>query len=495
MGLEILYSQEYTFTRFLLQRGIAFLYLMGFLIAANQGRGLLGQHGLLPIHLFTARTRFWDNPSIFYWKNSDGFISGIAWLGVFISTLALLGLSDAFGYLFSFVIWFSLWVLYSSFVNVGQDFYGFGWEILLLETGFLALFLGPTSAPVALPIIWLYRWLLFRVIFGAGLIKIRGDECWRDLTCMYYFYETQPLPNSLSWYFHHLPKWFHRFSVFYNHVVELIAPFGYFGPAVVRYTTAMLTIIFQIVIAISGNFSWLNLITIVLCIPCFDDGFFAYFATLPSFAMRAEAFSPLHAVFVIAVSGLLLYLSYKPLMNMISKRQAMNRSFDRWHLMNTYGAFGSITKERYEIILEGTTEQHPDPATQWTPYEFKGKPGDPRRRPPQVSPYHYKLDWQMWFAAMSDFRFHPWIINLVAKLLEGNKEVLGLLKEDPFKGEKPRYIRAHLYLYRFTKNPKEGWWKRARVSLYMPAMSLDDQGFRNYLREEGWLDGEEEQKS
>lgn len=486
MYLESLYSNDYVFTRFVLQRGLALVYFVGFLIAANQGRGLLGSEGLLPIHIFIERTSFWDSPSIFYFKYSDLFFQIMAWFGVAVSAFALLGFSDAFNPYVSLFVWTILWLLYMSFVNVGQDFYGFGWEILLLESGFLAIFLGPSSQPVPLPIIWLFRWLLFRVIFGAGLIKIRGDECWRNLTCMYYHYETQPMPNPLSWYFHHLPRWFHKMSAIYNHLVELVSPFAYFGPRTFRVTAGLLTVFFQLLIAVSGNYSWLNLITIVLCISCFDDDFFKYFFTLPDVNFVTPA--PWQPFVTVAVSLLLLSLSYKPLLNMMSSGQIMNRSFDRWHLMNTYGAFGSINKERLEIVIEGTLEKEPTALTQWTPYEFKGKPGDPRRLSPQVSPYHYKLDWQMWFAAMSDYRYHPWIINLVAKLLAGNKEVLGLLKEDPFHGEKPKFIRAQLYLYKYTDDNTEAWWHRTKVGLYLPALTLDDENFRRLLIQEGWLE-------
>lgn len=489
MSLQLLYSQDYAFTRFLLQKGFAFLYFIGFLIAANQGRALLGDNGILPIRLFLPRTQFRFHPSIFYYKYSDPLYTGLAWFGVALSVTAFLGYGDSYGPLLSMAVWATLWFLYMSFVNVGQVFYGYGWEILLLESGFLAIFLGPSDQTVPLFIIWLYRWLLFRVIFGAGLIKIRGDECWRDLTCMYYHYETQPLPNPLSWFFHRLPKWFQKLSLLYNHLVELIAPFLYFGPAIARYAAGILTIVFQSLIAMSGNLSWLNLITIVLSLSCFDDTFFRLVFEVPVTMAMPPA---MWQVFpMLLVTAILLYLSFKPLKNMISKSQIMNRSFDPWHLMNTYGAFGSITRDRMEVVLEGTLIENPDHHTRWIEYEFKGKPGDPKRCPPQVSPYHYKIDWQMWFAAMSNYRYHPWILNLVAKLLMSNKDVLSLLKQDPFEGQTPKFIRAQLYHYKYTKRLKDGWWDRTYVGPYLPELSLDDPGFRELLISEGWLERRE----
>jgi len=321
-------------------------------------------------------------------------------------------------------------------------------------------------------------------MFGAGLIKIRGDECWRDYTCMYYHYETQPLPNFLSWYFHHLPKWIHRSSIGVNHFVELICPFGVFGPQILRYIAGTATILFQLTIFAGGNYSWLNLISIVVCIACFDDRFFSFFGNFSLPAMQAVPSWNMGMVSLVFL--IIIFLSYNPLMNLFSKRQAMNRSFDRLNLVNTYGAFGSITRERMEIILEGTMDSEVNEKTLWVPYSFKGKPGDPFRLSPQVSPYHYKLDWQMWFAAMSDYRYHPWILNLVAKLLESNQDVLGLLQEDPFRGKKPQYVRAELYLYKYTDAGEPGWWKRTRLTSYLPPLSLKDESFRDFLVDQGW---------
>jgi hypothetical protein len=292
------------------------------------------------------------------------------------------------------------------------------------------------------------------------------------------------LPNPLSWYFHHLPKGIHRFSVWVNHYVELIAPFGLFGPQMIRYVAAISTILFQLTIFAGGNYSWLNCISIAVCIFCFDDQFFELFWKLPEVTLHAP---PLwNMVTVCLVFAVILILSYQPAMNLISKNQAMNRNFDRLNLVNTYGAFGSITRDRYEIIIEGTMDNAITPNTQWTAYEFKGKPGDPMRLSPQVSPLHYKLDWQMWFAAMSSYHYNPWIINFVAKLLQGNKDVLGLLKEDPFKGKKPRFVRAELYLYSYTKPGEPGWWRRTKVDSYLPPLSLDNPSLLKILKSQGW---------
>jgi hypothetical protein len=482
-------SVDYSLTRFTFQRLLAFIYFIGFLIAVNQFQGLSGSHGLLPVKLFVKKIDFWDSPSIFWFYNQDFFLIGMAWLGLGLSIAALAGLTDLFATWVSMLSWLLLWLIYLSFVNVGQTFYGFGWETLLLETGFLAIFLGPIKAPAPVIVIWLLRWVLFRLMFGAGLIKLRGDPCWRDLTCLKYHYETQPSPNPLSWYFHHLPLWVHRGGVVFNHFVELIVPFGYFGPRPLRIAAGLITIVFQSMLIFSGNLSWLNVITIVICFSCFDDRFLSMAwgslaAQLP--ATAAVGGLPMPLIYMLA--ALVLFLSIKPVQNLLSPGQAMNTSFEPLHLVNTYGAFGSVTKVRTELTIEGSLDAAGDPQATWLEYGFKAKPGDILRRPPQVTPYHYKLDWQMWFAAMSPYYQNPWLLNLVGKLLQGEPEVLGLLRENPFPESPPKFIRINLWKYSFTDFGEKAWWKRELVGEYLPPLSLQEPQFRQVLIDQGWLD-------
>jgi len=482
---------HYELTRFIFQRSLAFIYVCAFAILVQQFIGLCGARGLLPVRLFVKRAGFSDSPSLFFFWHSDAFMTTMAWLGLGLSLLALSGIIDLFSTWISALTWFLLWLIYLSFVNVGQTFYGFGWEILLLETGFLAIFLGPLKAPAPVIVIFLIRWLLFRIMFGAGMIKIRGDSCWRDLTCLFYHYETQPMPNPLSWFFHHLPGWFQKFSVFFNHFVELLAPFAIFGPRPFRLTTGVLMIVFQSLLIISGNFSWFNCLTVVLCLACFDDGFLSYFSGLTGYA---ESFLPamaaptgMPAIVVYSLGLTVALLSARPVMNIVSDSQIMNTSFDPLHLVNTYGAFGSITRERFELAIEGTNDATINDQTRWLEYEFKGKPGDPKRMPPQVTPYHYKLDWQMWFAAMSPYHQNPWIVSLLGKLLTNEPSVIGLLRKNPFAERPPEFVRVRSYLYRFSDWGDDNWWKRDLRGEYLPPLSLRDEQFRKVLMDNGWL--------
>jgi hypothetical protein len=322
--------------------------------------------------------------------------------------------------------------------------------------------------------VYLLRWLVFRVEFGAGLIKIRGDPCWRDLTCLYYHHETQPMPNPLSWYFHHLPKRLHRFEVLGNHFAQLIVPWFLFFPQPIATVAGIIIVATQSWLVLSGNFAWLNFLTIALAISAFDNA--ALSRVFPLAPYGPQDTPGWYLGVVLAVTALIVILSYRPARNLLSRRQIMNASFDPFHIVGTYGAFGSITKERFEVVIEGTAEPVLTPQTVWREYEFKGKPGDIKRRPPQFAPYHLRLDWLMWFAAMSSPMYHEWFVPFLAKLLESDRPTLRLLRRDPFDGQPPRFVRALLYLYRFT-TPKEhrdtgAWWHRELVGDYVPPVSL-----------------------
>src|SRR5580698_4231620 len=272
--VEGLPTSSYWLTRFCFQRALGAIYLIAFVIAANQYTPLLGEHGLLPVKLFLPRATFWEAPSIFWINDSDAFITAMVWCGIGLSVLAVTGISERWSIWLSVAVWTLLWVIYLSLVNVGQVFYGFGWETILLETGFLAIFLGSSNTKPPRIVLWLLLWVLFRIMFGAGMIKMRGDPCWRDLTCLQYHYETQPLPNPCSWYLHHLPHWWLKTCVLFTHFIELIVPWFLLAPwRKTRILVGLLMVYFQLTLIVSGNLSWLNYVTLALCIPCFDDAF------------------------------------------------------------------------------------------------------------------------------------------------------------------------------------------------------------------------------
>jgi hypothetical protein len=464
---------DYWLARLVIERGVGAIYVVAFLVALKQFTPLLGERGLLPVPQFLAYVPFRASPSLFYLRYSDRHLRAVAWIGIIVGLFVVVGVPDAWPLPLHVLAWAVLWVLYLSIVNVGQTFYSFGWETLLLEAGFLAIFLGPAWTFTPLPLVYLIRWLVFRLEFGAGLIKMRGDACWRDLTCLYYHHETQPMPNPFSWYFHRLPRALHRVEVLGNHFAQLVVPWFLFAPQPIASVAGVIIVATQTWLVLSGNFAWLNVITIVLAFSAFDDA--ALGRVLPITRPSLEASFP-HEVAVVALTLVVLGLSYRPARNLLSSRQLMNSSFDPLHLVNTYGAFGSVTKQRYEVIIEGTTDPEPTDTSEWREYEFRAKPGDVRRRPPQYAPYHLRLDWLMWFAAFSSPRYHEWFMPLLGKLLEGDRAVLRLLARDPFPGGPPQVVRASLWLYRFT-TPAErratgAWWHRTYVRRYVPPVSL-----------------------
>ncbi len=482
------YFGSFQIAKLLIQRTLALIYLVAFLVALNQFSALLGQNGLMPVPDFIKRVPFSQSPSIFYFFYSDRFLAVVSWLGIIFSLIAFFGISEKWNWWLSCGVWLVLWVLYLSIVNVGQTFYSFGWESMLLEAGFFAAFLGSSRlAPAVIPILIL-RWMLFRTELGAGLIKLRGDECWRHLTCLFYHYETQPMPNPLSWYFHHSPLFIHRFGVMFSHFVQVIAPFGLFGPQGIASAAGALIIFHQLLLIVSGNYSWLNWLTVILGFAAFSDRIFT--SVFPVKLAPATLRSVPYDRLLVIVAILVVILSIEPTLNLFSRYQRMNYNYNPLHLVGSYGAFGAMTKERYEIIIEGTDEGTVTPQTKWKEYEFKGKPGDVKKRPPQYAPYHLRLDWLMWFLPFSvtvtkdginTYGYDRWFARFIEKLLEGDEKTVKLLRYSPFADKPPHFIRARYYRYRYTdkKERKEtgAWWKRTLVGDYMPPVSLSD--FRN----------------
>jgi hypothetical protein len=494
-------SYSFWLVRAALVRGLGFVYAVAFLILTQQGQALLGEHGILPAARFTelvaasrgsAGAGFWLLPSVFWISASDGWLLGGAWLGLFGSLALLAGFGNA-------PLCALLWALYLSFVHVGQIFYGYGWDMLLCEAGFLAIFLAPVWRPRELDagspppriVLVLFRWLTFRVMFGAGLIKLRGDECWRDLTCLAYHYETQPNPGPLSPLFHAAPLWFHRLGCGFNHLVEVLAPFGVFGPRRLRVVAGALIVLFQAILIASGNLSFLNWLTLVIALSCFDDQLLLRLVPArfrPRFQARVEALgdprpSRARLGVCVALAVVVGALSLSPVVNLLSPRQAMNASFEPFGLVNTYGAFGSVSRERYEVIIEGTSSTRVDERTVWEPYELPCKPGRLDRRPCWITPYHYRLDWQLWFVPLSPEYQARWFTSLTNQLLRGNPHVLALFAENPFPGHPPRFIRASFYRYRFAPLGSHDTWRREPAGTYRAPTSLDDPSLHELLQD------------
>src|SRR3954454_4480731 len=328
----------YWYSRWLFERGLSAIYLIAFLAVVYQFVPLLGERGLLPAVRFVKEVPFRASPSLFYWVTSDRAFQVCGWIGVALSAVALSGVAQRVGALPAAAVWAVLYVLYLSFINVGQTFYAFGWESLLVELGFFTIFAGASATAPHAWLNWIYRWTLFRLMFGAGLIKLRGDPCWRDLSCLDVFFETQPMPNPLSWYMHHLPKPMLHGGVAFNHFVELVVPFGFFLPQPYAGVAGLFTIAFQLILIAGGNLSWLNWLTIVIAISTLDDRFLSWLPVARPELQPIPSAQRAATVVLAIVVGL---LSIPPTLNMLSAKHLMNTSLNPLQIVNTYGAFGS----------------------------------------------------------------------------------------------------------------------------------------------------------
>ena len=494
----------YWLTRFMILRLLGVIYAVAFLVVINQIIPLIGADGLLPVSVYLKQVGsalgssgacFLRLPSLFWLVHSDNALLTVGWIGFILSCIVVAGFANA-------PLLAILWFLYMSIVHVGQDWYGFGWEIQLIETGFLAIFLCPLvdmrpfpKRPPPTLVIVLFRWLVFRIMLGAGLIKLRGDEIWSNGTALYYHFETQPIPGPLSRWFHFLPRAVLKTGVWFNFLAEIIAPWFVFWPRLARHIAGSIIVLFQITIILSGNLSFLNWLTIVPALACFDDGFWS--GLLPHKLVRkAEAAAacaePSRAMVTTSrgIAIVVALLSIQPVLNMLSAGQIMNTSFDPLNLVNTYGAFGTVGRERLNVVFEGTMDANPTDSANWKPYLYKGLPVLVDKMPPQIAPYQLHLDWQMWFAAMGSPDEYPWTLHLVWKLLHNDPRTVGLFAGNPFPGKPPQFIRALLYRYSFTsaKNFKGLWWNRERVGEpWLPAMSVNDPQLIKFLNDAGWL--------
>ncbi|MGZ8803912.1 MAG: lipase maturation factor family protein [Microbacterium sp.] len=490
---------DFEFARQVLQRGIAALYLVAFVSTLNQFRPLLGERGLLPAPELldwarsSKRAGRMLRPTVFRWvRYTDRRLVTLCAGGIAIAATLVCGIPQLGPPWVPLLAFLVLWFAYMSIVSIGQTFYGFGWEMLLLEAGFLAAFLGSDSQPPSTVIIVLFWWLLFRLEFGAGMIKIRGGREWRDLTALTFHHETQPMPGPLSRQAHLLPRWFHKGEVLGNHFAQLVVPWFLFAPilglwipgpvpALIGAVAAAIVIATQLWLVMTGNFAWLNWTTIVLGvsaigIPGLGQAQPQAAETSPPWVVDGLPLAWLIAT--TAIAALCLALSWPALRNLFARRQLMNASFNRWQIGNAYGAFGTVTKERIEIVVEGTRDEDPD-AADWDEYAFKGKPGDVRRIPRQFAPYHLRLDWLMWFLPLGH-SLEEWFTAFLVRLLEADRPTLRLLAEDPFDGERPRWVRAVSYRYRFATRAEfrldRARWRRDRRRVLIGPVALREAG-------------------
>ena len=472
---------EYGLVCSLFLRLLGVIYLIAFLSFGSQIHGLIGSEGVLPASDFLARVHdvlgsdgYRRAPTVFWINSSDHALTAVVAAGIVCSVLLVLGLLQR-------IVLVLLFVLYLSLVVAGQVFMGFQWDILLVEAGFLAIFLNLPGPAV----VFLFRALLFRLMFLSGAVKLlSGDPVWRDLTALNFHYETQPLPTWTAWYMHQLPDWFQKTSVAATLCIELSVPFLIFAPRRLRFAGAACLAGLNLLIFLTGNFTFFNLLAIALCLFLLDDTVIGHWT--PKRIARylvprpgLQGWLPIRNGILALLAALVLFLGVFQMVRTFSggvpKAAAEVMAWAApFRLVNPYGLFANMTTSRYEVAIQGS-----DDGQNWKDYRFKYKPDDPRQRPRWVAPHQPRLDWQMWFAALGRYDQNPWLRRLVEQLLRGSPPVLGLLAENPFPDKPPRYLRADLYRYNFTdfdaRNDDGTWWRRQYVTPYLLPTSLENE--------------------
>jgi len=495
----------YVWARRWFLRALGVIYLIAFVSLWIQLDGLIGSNGMSPVSQFLPAARgqlgpdaYTLLPTLCWFASSDAFLHFLCGGGVLCSLLLIFGIAPAVSLL-------ALFILYLSLTTAGQVFFSFQWDVLLLEAGFLSIFFAPwrlwsrkisprpgstiaATEPVSRVGLFLLKLLLFKLMLMSGVVKLTsGDDSWWNLTALDYHYWSQPLPTVFGWWADKSPEWFKHFSVAFCLVVEMIVPFFIWAPRRLRLVAAGLLIFLQISIAITGNYCFFNLLTIALCLLLIDDASIGRAvdgrASPVAQVLRpvnakwiAERLSMFGAIGVIIVTlpinAWLIFSAFKPLNGPPAALANLYERLEAFRVVNGYGLFRVMTKDRCEIILEGSAD-----GIDWLPYEFKWKPGDVKRAPGWCAPHQPRLDWQMWFAALGTPHENQWLVALIFRLLQGSHDVNGLLANNPFPDKPPHYIRAMFYRYRFTTvdelRETGAWWKREELREYLPTLSLE----------------------
>jgi len=491
-------------------RAVGVIYLIAFISLWAQVDGLVGSNGISPANQFLPAVRAQIGrdsyallPTLCWFSSTDAFLHLLCGSGVVFSLLLIAGIAPAISLI-------GLFVFYLSLTIAGQIFFNFQWDVLLLEIGFLSIFVAPwrlwprelllwpgsaraaTTSSVSRPALFLLKLLLFKLMLMSGVVKLTsGDDSWWNLTALDYHYWSQPLPTVFGWWADKSPEWFKHFSVAFCLVVEIIVPFFIWAPRRLRLIAAGLLIFLQLAIAITGNYCFFNLLTIALCLLLIDDSVAASLhrdrmqqpvASTPTqrrgynrraLTERLSAYGAIGVIIVtLPINAWLIFSAFKPLSRPPRALANLYGKLEAFRIVNGYGLFRVMTKDRCEIVLEGSAD-----GIEWLPYEFKWKPGDVKRAPGWCAPHQPRLDWQMWFAALGTPRENPWFIALIFRLLQGSHDVNGLLANNPFPDRPPHYIRAMFYRYRFTTvdelRQTGAWWKREELREYLPTLSLE----------------------
>lgn len=463
---------SFELTEALFLRLLGLIYIAAFASLWPQIDGLIGSHGIVPAVKVLPSMRealgarvFLDIPTLFWLGINDAALVWFCALGCVAGAALVIGF-------FSRAAAATCFLLYLSLVLVGQPFTGFQWDALLLESGFLAILAGTPW------LVWVYRFLLFRLMFESGAVKLLShDPNWRNLHALHFHFMTQPLPNPIAYYAYRLPPWLLDWCTAGTLAIELVCPFLLFAPRRLRYVAVSLLISLQLLILGTGNYAFFNLLALALCLWAFDDRIFAPLAGVLRRRVPVVRWPVLRRTLTLVLAVMMVLGAFqvidmfapgggRPLRKVLSL-------IAPFEIVNSYGLFAVMTTTRPEIVIEGSNDQ-----VTWREYSFKYKPGELHRDLPLVAPYQPRLDWQMWFASLGTYQENPWVGGLMYRLLTGDQSVIGLLNPPPF-SKPPHYMRALLYDYEFT-TPAErartgAVWRRKLLGPWFGAVSLTGQ--------------------
>lgn len=450
--------------------GVIYFFAIGSLIFQIQG--LIGKNGILPLphYLDLIDKRFHKKkylyvPTLFWFNSSNYAILGLTSLGVLLSIGLMLGLYPP-------LMLFLLYIVFLSIVSAGQDFFSYVWDVFILEITIYAFLMSLTPIPNLA--IWIgLNFLLFRFSLETGAVKwLSNDQTWWNLTATAYHYQTQPLPNTIAWYAYKMPLNFQKLSTLVVFIIEIICPFGIFFNEQIRLGVFVVFFLLQFLIWMTGNFAYLNHLTVVLSIILISDNFF------PEIFVRSQLMEttpqPLN-ILLFVLGSFLILLQLIRLSEHFFRIQFLKRLLNwlsPFYIANKYGLFAVMTTVRYEVVVEGSDDEK-----EWKEYIFKNKPIELSHRPKRIAPFHPRLDWQFWFLPFSNYSSELWFENFLTHLLTGTPDVLNLLRKNPFENKPPKYIRSLIYQYEFTnfqeKREKGLWWKRKLIGYYSPEMALN----------------------
>src|SRR5467141_19151 len=496
-------------SRLIFLRALGLIYYSAFFSLVFQIRGLIGPRGILPANEYLqalferfGHASYWYAPTLLWFSSGSRALMVICWVGMIASLLLVLNFWPR-GML---AICFACFL---SFVSAAQDFSAYQSDGMLLEAGFIAMFLAPRgfrpgwaedSRPSRASV-FLLIWECFRIYFESGVAKILGgDPQWRNFTALDEYYQNGPLPTWIGWYMQHFPHWFQAATSFFTLALELVLAWAMFLPRRIRIVCFFIVTVWQIGIILSANYTFLNYLVLALGILLLDDRFVLHY--LPSFLKksylaakeakplgepRAEKdwrkklraqFSALKLAFTAVMLTWIFYVTLAEMVWMVKPLPFPTSpvsALEPFRIANRYGLFAGRTRGRYEIEIQGS-----DVGQTWVVYPFRFKPQDPSKAPGIYAPYQPRFDWNLWFASLSSWRQEPIVVRTEQSLLRGDGDVLLLFAGNPFPHAPPRQVRCVIWQYRFTtpaeKRSQGMWWKRQQLGLYAPTLERQPDG-------------------